>query len=108
VGERRSVARVAYKREKRGLKLLSRHSLARDGGHARFRPRTPTSSGREARDGGAPHFFCGSHADGVFVLHIFLPKPAYQRLICGSGRDWRSARVALRASLALTVNRLKP
>jgi hypothetical protein len=29
------------KREMRGLKLLSRHNLAHDGGRARFRPQTP-------------------------------------------------------------------
>jgi hypothetical protein len=37
VGERRSAARTVRKWEKRGLKLPSCHSLARDGGRARFR-----------------------------------------------------------------------
>jgi hypothetical protein len=58
---------------KRGLKLLSHQSLARDEGQARFHPWTPTSSDREAEDGNAPNFFCGLVADeeGVCSSHFF-------------------------------------
>jgi hypothetical protein len=70
-----------------GLKLPSRQCLAQDGGRAQFHPPTPSSSGRGARDGGAPKFFCGSGQD-VFIFHeIFCPEPAYRRLFGGSGRD---------------------
>jgi hypothetical protein len=58
--------------EGRGLKLPPRQCLVRDVGRARFRPRTPTSSGRGARDGIAPKFFLWVTRGWVSILCDFF------------------------------------
>jgi hypothetical protein len=57
-------------------------------GQARFRPRTPTSSGRGARDGSAAKFFCGSRADGFLFYAVFLTPTSIPAVILRVRAGW--------------------